>query len=268
MTYHDKEFVTNPNDTQEEQKRKYEEHQKKQEEQKRKYEEQQKKQKEESESKRLLKEKEEKLRKEKEKYKKKPTYDYKKETAIKIIDDLYKSREEKIVNSSIEYLNTNVQKFNMIKPSPILRALNLEESYIIYEKKIKNNMILDLKNVKIVLDFYKDLYSKTKGNYEKTFDKVFNSYEINPNNKIMITLPSFSKDKNLLEVLTYNYKNLSKTFAIELGSVINLNVDNTDSFLRKIYLYEVTHFNEIIGEANFEFGNNIIAINKNLKSIF
>ena len=51
MTYHDKEFVTNPNDTQEEQKRKYEEHQKKQEEQKRKYEEHQKKQKEESEKK-------------------------------------------------------------------------------------------------------------------------------------------------------------------------------------------------------------------------
>ena len=172
-----------------------------------------------------------------------------------------------IVDSLNVVLNSSL-KFDMIKESPLLKTLILNESYVTYDKVINNDILESINNINIKLDFLDELKRSNPENYSNTFEILAGENSVNRQNKLKILLPSNGQDNVLIKSFEFSFNELKTLTNISLLYNYSLNIPFKSSFFKKIFLYETNINNEIIGEANLEFGNRIININTNINAIF
>ena len=172
-----------------------------------------------------------------------------------------------IVDSLNVVLNSSL-KFDMIKESPLLKTLILNESYVTYDKVINNDILESINNINIKLDFLDELKRSNPENYSNTFEILSDENSVNRQNKLKILLPSNGQDNVLIKSFEFSFNELKTITNITLLYNYSLNIPFKSSFFKKIFLYETNIDNEIIGEANLEFGNRIININTNINAIF
>lgn len=166
----------------------------------------------------------------------------------------------KILNSKL--------KFNMIKESPLLKQLYLSDAFVSYEKVIKNDILERIYNITINLDFLEGLKNNDPQSYADNFYILAQENKVNTKNTLRVSLPGNGLGNVLIKTFEFSYKELSILTKLILSYGYYLNIPYNGNFSKKIFLYEVNEANEVVGSANFEFGNRTININKNIFTIF
>ena len=154
------------------------------------------------------------------------------------------------------------QGISYVKRSPILDLIKINDFYIDYDKELVENTLTSINNIKIQLEYLKDLEYINGSLYSLTFDYIAdNIKKVNRSNRIKVVIPSNNNESTLTQIFLYTVSEIKNAKKLLLNYNISLNIGENEPFTKKIYVYEVDKNNAIVGEAIMTFGNERFNIN-------
>jgi hypothetical protein len=174
------------------------------------------------------------------------------------------SRTFGLVNN-VSPVSRNNENISIIKRSPMISLLHLENSFVEYNKIFNedNSLITRIEDIVINLNSHQNLRQLEGSAYPGFFDEIVFQLGVNLNNRISLLIPSNASESQLFQKIDLTPLQIKESSIISLNYTYNMNIHPERSFTKKIFIYEINDFNEVIGEAKYEFGNSSFNININ-----
>lgn len=174
------------------------------------------------------------------------------------------SRTFGLVNN-VSPVSRNNENISILKRSPMISLLHLENSFIDYNKIFNedNSLITRIENIRINLISHQNLREIEGSAYPGFFDEIAFQLDVNLNNRINLLIPANLNESQLFQKIEITPLQIKESSIIPLNYTYNMNILPERSFTKKIFIYEINDLNEVVGEAKYEFGNSSFNININ-----